>query len=355
MRAKRLITFILLAVIAIPAAPFVYGNERDREVKVAAYNMYPGTEFSGIFLAQTPDELVAEVAEAYNDVNASNVPERIDEIADQIATNQPYLVGLQEVAIWSVGAPFDPADANFVVYDFLQILLDRLAARGAHYEAISIQENLTAELPAVFSQTSALDVRFTDRVVILARTDMSTSEIKIEGVDAGTFASLLTLPSPTLGNVVVPRGWTSADIKHRGKTYRFVNAHLESFVEYFQILQAQEVVDGPANTDLPVIVAGDYNSDPGVNPTAYNILLGSGLSDAWTSTNPGSPGFTWALSGELPSVILQPDQRVDLVLFRGGMTASSSDLIGEEVGDITPSGFRPSDHAGVVASFVLHP
>jgi endonuclease/exonuclease/phosphatase family metal-dependent hydrolase len=354
MRTKKLITFILLAVIAIPAAPLAYANQRDREVKVATYNMYPGTEFSGIFTSGSFEELVTEVAEAYNDVNASNVPGRIGEIADQIATNQPDLVGLQEVAIWKIGAPFDPSDAEFVVYDFLQILLDGLAERGAHYEAISIQENLTAELPAVFGPTAALDIRFTDRVVILARTDLRNSEIKIEGVNAGTFDSLLTLGSPVLGAVTVPRGWTSADIKHRGKTYRFVNAHLESFDPVTQLDQAEEVVAGPADTDLPVIVAGDFNS-PATSGDAYGTLLSTGLSDAWTVTNPADPGFTWPLSEELPSVPAVPNQRIDLILFRGALSATGSELLGEEPGDLAAGGFRASDHAGVASSFILHP
>src|SRR5688500_4211283 len=102
MRIKKIMTLALTIVIGISAFVPALANEADREVKVMTYNMYPGTEFSDIFGAQTPDALVAEVAEAYSDVVASNVPERIDEIADQIATNQPDVVGLQEVAIWSI-------------------------------------------------------------------------------------------------------------------------------------------------------------------------------------------------------------------------------------------------------------
>ena len=351
----RTITTITLS-IAISLSTFVpvVANEADRNVKVATYNMYPGTEFSGIFLSQSPQELVAEVAEAFNDVNASNVGERIDEIADQIATNRPDVVGLQEVALWRYGYPQDPAPAEAVAYDFLQILLDRLAARGANYAAVSVQTNLDAELTGVFSATSALDIRFTDRVVVLARTDLPTSEMKIEGNAAGTFNTLV--PVSLLGTTIyVPRGWASVDIKHRGKTYRFVTAHLESFYEPVQWAQAGELLQGPTNTALPVILAGDFNSDATTGMFAYQILLSGGLSDAWSSTNGGSAGLTWPLSDELPSVLLDPNQRIDLVLSRGAITAASSELLGEEAGDLTPSSFRPSDHAGLAASFVLHP
>lgn len=353
MRIRKLITTIVLAVLSANAVPEVRADESERKVRVATYNMYPGTEFSGIFLSQSPQELVAEVAEAFNDVHASNVAERVDEIADQIATDQPDVVGLQEVALWRYGYPQDPAPAEAVAYDFLQMLLDRLAARGAPYAAVSVQTNLDAELTGVFSATSALDVRYTDRVVILARTDLPTSEMKVEASASGTFSVLL--PVELLGTTIyVPRGWTSTDIKHRGKTYRFINAHLESFVEIVQILQAQELAAAAASTDLPLIVAGDFNS-PAPTGTAYNVLLGGGLSDGWTATNAGNAGLTWPLSDENPSVLLNPDQRIDLVFSKGAITPSSSDRLGEEPGDLTPSGFRASDHAGVAASFVLHP
>jgi endonuclease/exonuclease/phosphatase family metal-dependent hydrolase len=358
MRRKKLITFILLAVIVIPAAPFAYANERDREVKVATYNMYPGTEFSGIFEARSDFEALLEVSEAFQDVVASNVPERIDEIADQIVANEPDVVGLQEVALWRIGQYNPEAPAETVVFDFLQMLLDELSERGVQYSAISVQVNLEAELPGLFGPNFPADLRdvgYTDRVVILARTDLRTSEMKIEATANGTFANLL--PVSAFGQtIMVKRGWTYADIKHRGKTYRFVNAHLESFYEPIQWAQAAELVAGPASTEMPLIVAGDFNSDAATGGYTYQtILLGAGgLSDAWTTTNAGSPGLTWALSAENPSALLEPTERIDFVLFRG-LTATSSDVLGEETADLTPSGFRASDHAGVAAEFVLHP
>jgi endonuclease/exonuclease/phosphatase family metal-dependent hydrolase len=334
---------------------FVSANESERTVKVMTYNMYLGADLTGIFQAQSPEELVVEVGEAYSDVQAGNVPERIDEIADQIATNNPDVVGLQEVALWRIGAPFDPAPAETVSFDFLQILLDRLTARGAHYTAVSVQNNLDAELTGVFGPTSALDVRYTDRVVVLARTDLPTSEFKVEKTAAEDFQTLL--PVNVLGNTVyITRGWASADIKHRGKTYRFVNTHLESFYDPIQNAQAYELLLGPTNTTLPVILAGDFNSDPALNGYTYYLLLNGGLTDVWISLVPGNPGYTWPLSGESPAVIANPSQRVDYIMSRGPVSLSGIDLVGEDpVNDLTQSSLRPSDHAGIIATVVLEP
>lgn len=349
---KKFIAAVIFATLCVQC---ISANESERRVKVMTYNMYLGTDLLGIFQAESPEELVFEVGEAFSDVQAGNVAERIDEIADQIATNAPDVVGLQEVALWRVGVPFDPSPADNVAFDFLQILLDRLTARGAHYTAISIQNNLDAELPGVFGPTSALDVRYTDRVVVLARTDLPASEFKVEGTAAGSFQALL--PVNILDNTIyITRGWASADVKHRGKTYRFVNAHLEAFYDPIQNAQAYELLLGPTNTDLPVILAGDFNSDPVINGGSYNLLLNGGFTDVWASLYPGNSGYTWALSEESPAVITVPSQRVDYIMSRGRISLSDIDLVGEDpVNDLTQSSFRPSDHAGLVAGLVLQP
>jgi len=125
--------------------------------------------------------------------------------------------------------------------------------------------------------------------------------------------------------------------------------------EAVQIAQANELLQGPTNTTLPVILVGDFNSDAAAGGLAYSLLLNGGLTDVWSSLEPNSSGFTWPLSGELPSVILNPSKRLDLVLARGAISFCDIDVVGEDIADLTPSGFRPSDHAGLVATLVLEP
>ncbi len=174
----------------LSAKPDAKANNRDRELNVMTRNMYLGTDFSEIFAAQTGEQLVSEVAEAYAEVEASRPAERIAGIANEIEANSPTLVGLQEVALWRVGAPFNPSPAETVTYDFLQLLLNELNRRGLHYAPVAIQTNFDAEVPAVYSQTLAFDIRFTDRLVVLARTDLKTSQFKLEGTQAATFKGL---------------------------------------------------------------------------------------------------------------------------------------------------------------------
>jgi endonuclease/exonuclease/phosphatase family metal-dependent hydrolase len=355
MSVKQRVITIILAVSLISISPLQsFSSNRDRDLKVMTYNMYLGAELGEIFTASSPTDVLLEVGEAYTDMLAGNVPERIAGIADQIEDGAPVIVGLQEVAVWRVGAPFQPEPATVVTYDFLELLLCELASRDLHYAPIAIQTNLDAELPGILSATEALDIRYTDRVVIIARTDLQESEFKLESTDAQSFVTNLQVP--VLGQpITVLRGWTSADVKFRGKTYRFINAHLESFVEPIQHAQANELISGPANTDSAVILVGDFNSDAESNGVSYDMLTDSGLRDVWAEVNGDAPGFTWALSGEIPSNLMMPTQRLDLILASGRIRFSHVDVIGEEAADRTPSGFVPSDHAGVIASVVLEP
>lgn len=353
MITKSISLILAIGFVCLTSLP-AFANNKERELNVVTYNMYLGTDFSEIFASQSQSELLSEVAEAYGDVVAGNPNERIDEIANQIASNSPALVGLQEVALWQTGAFNDPAPATTVSYDFLEMLLAELEERGLQYNAVAVQTNLEAELPAAGPGVFA-DVRFTDRVVILARSDLQTSQLKPENPQAQPFSNLLTVPA-LIGPVTIERGWTAVDVKMRGKTFRFINAHLESFVPYYNYVQGAELLAGPANTSLPVVLVGDLNSDAEMAEPTYQLMLSAGLLDTWESANPSDPGYTWGLFIENPAVFTTPTQRLDLVLKRGEINVVSAEVIGEDpVSDVTASGLRPSDHAGVTAALILEP
>ena len=330
--------------------------------EVMTRNMYLGTDFSEVFAAQDTPTLLAEVAEAFADVRASEVRSRVEAIAQEIRATKPDLVSLQEVALWQTG-PFDPAapSANTVAYDYLQLLLDELNKQGGvHYEPVAVLANLVAEAPAAGPE-GLFDVRFTDRVAVLARTDLKKKQFGIENVVAQHFSTVLSLPTPTLGLITIPRGYIAADVERCGQTFRFVDAHLESFEEalglpfpFFRYAQASELLAGPANTARPVVLAGDFNADA-ESPTdpTYQLLLSAGFGDAWEAARPNEPGYTWPLFLQSPFEYVSPYQRLDLVLTRGSIEATRADVTGER--NVTPRLPMPSDHAGVVATLNLLP
>ena len=122
-------------------SPAVAEDHRDRVLPIMTRNLDEGTDFGPIFQATTPQDFAIQVAAAYLEVQASNIPERAAAIADEIAAQQPYLVGLQEVSVWSTGPLFMHADTE--TFNALRSLLTALAARGQQYTVIAILKGFT--------------------------------------------------------------------------------------------------------------------------------------------------------------------------------------------------------------------
>jgi endonuclease/exonuclease/phosphatase family metal-dependent hydrolase len=346
----RLKVLAVLAAVAALAAPAAKANDETnqdhRRVTVMTQNLYLGADLNPIFAAPTPLALFAAVGAAWNSVQANDFPSRAQAVADEIAAARPDLVGLQEATLYRTDVPPDgPATpAETVAYDYVQVLVDALAERGLSYEPVSVFTGTDAELPA--GLPPQLDVRITDRVVVLARASGGPT-VHVSNPQSGRYATALTVPTAA-GPITLPRGWASVDVKVRGDRFRFVSTHLEAFSPLIRNPQAAQLVSGPLATDQPVVVVGDFNSGPGADPGAYGILTGGGLADAW----PGGP-FTCCHASDLHLAGPALSKRIDLVLTRGGFSTTAADVVGEEPGDRTPSGLWPSDHAGVVTTLQL--
>ena len=333
------------AALAAPSTPV----SSTRTVRIMTQNMDNGTDFRLVVGATSVADFVAGVTATYQEAQASNVPERSQAIAREIGAQHPDLVSLQEAGLWRTG-PFGQPPATTVQYDAVQSLLDALKQQGLSYTPVAILNEFDLEGPS----TLGFDVRYTDRDVILARVGDDAPEVS--NVQQQHYATTLTLPT-VVGPVPVPRGWESVDVHIRGHFFRFVTTHLEAASASVQVAQGNELLQGPGNTSLPVVFAGDFNSaaagGPDQSPT-YGNLISAGLVDSWKVAHPTDPGYTWPLHGEDPfTAYSTPTERIDLVLFRGGFGTSDVHLIGNSQVDLTPSGLWPSDHAGVVADLQL--
>jgi len=207
-------------------------------------------------------------------------------------------------------------------------------------------------------------VRNTWRVVILARTDLKPEHLSFTNGQGAVWTATLVVhlyaldgrpdacpveltPSDGGCRMPFPRGWVSADVTYRGNQLRFIGAHLDSASYLLEIPQGLELLDGPANTTLPVIVAADLNtdcSDPNdpAYPTCSNFN-DAGFADTWTVTNPFDPGY----SKTVPDL----SRRSDYVMARDLFVVQTADLVGAQPDDMTATGLYPSDHAGVVVKF----
>ena len=392
---KRLITLALSIILAlVVAAPMASGQSSDttqstnvedptrglpttlvaapdeptnlQHITVMTRNLYLGANLDQAIAAifsGNPDAIIQAATDTWASVVATNFPERAEVLADEIASSQPQLVGLQEVSLYRTGPPDtfsdNPTPARRVRLDYLEILLQELDERRLHYAPVAVTRNFDVENPGdidLGDEVDIQDIRLTDRDVILARTDLPSSELKLSNVQTASFHTNASLPIGDTGqSVTIQRGWGSVDVTSGGHKFRFINTHLEQegFLDPFQVAQGHEILSGPANTSLPVILVGDFNSKAdGTGTATYSNLSGAGFADAWSATHPpGDLGNTFGHEPLLRNETPDLTQRIDFVLFRGSLRALDADVVGDEpLSPPTPSGLLwPSDHAGLMA------
>jgi endonuclease/exonuclease/phosphatase family metal-dependent hydrolase len=342
----RLLALALAAgVLHAPAA----AASPDRRVGVASYNLFLGADLTPLFTA-TPETVATLAQDVWDNVEQVDFRVRAKSIARLIDRADPDVVGLQEVALWERGAtPATLAPA----YDYQRILLDALAARGERYRAVSVSRNFVSPVLPLAEGGVA---RFTDRDVILVRAGVHTSRPR-----ADLFTARIPLPNPLLGNPSIVRGWASVDVTVRGRSFRFVDTHLEAYSALVRGAQAVELTAVLAFSRLPVVLVGDLNSRPEDTTGAYGILTrGLGLSDAWTDVHGPAGGDTSGQTDDLAQPESRLDHRIDYVLHRApALDATRAEVLGEEQRDRTrplpgaPYGLWPSDHAGVTATLRL--
>jgi endonuclease/exonuclease/phosphatase family metal-dependent hydrolase len=366
------------------------------QLSVVSQNLYLGGDIFSIAFAATAEEAAVATYLVWRDVQASNFPARAKVIAAGIAAQNPDVIGLQEVAIWRIGTPvvclgdFEAINtpvAGTVVYDFLASLQAELLALGLQYEVGALTQSFDAELCAVnpsVGPSSAIDVRYTDRDVILVRKGLST-----RNPDGGTYATMVEFPISGTG-VKVPdrRAWNVVEVGKSGSWFRVFETHLEvqeiptpagvpGFI--FQLGQAGELIASKVNMaialdPIPTILIGDMNTQaeqPITSPLrfTYNFLTGlvpfpdlgvaefaplvgvrAPFADAWLSANPGLPGLTWGFDANLVAGTMS--QRIDFVLTWGAGPWTMTTFGATAVTATTPP-LHGSDHLGVSAQVQL--
>jgi endonuclease/exonuclease/phosphatase family metal-dependent hydrolase len=353
--SRAIALFVLFAALfaAVLAPPA--GAADPRPVKVMTRNLYLGADLTRSIQAQTIPELLAANAQIFTNVQTTNFPERAKVLAQEIKDADPTLVGLQEVALWRSGSFNNPAPATNVEYDFLASLQSELAAIGAPYELVRLQQEADLESPA--GAPYFKDFRLTMHDAIIVKAGLG-NEVQLSNKQSANFANNLTLTTGTGQTITVLRGWTAVDAVVNKRAFRFVNTHLEAFHPLVRLAQAQELVapSGPIGSATgKVILVGDINSGPDLpvpaNRLAYLALIAAGMVDTWPIANPGDPGPTAGFSELLddPSADVL-DNRIDMVMTKGSVGVLGSVITGTDPDNRTPGGLWPSDHAGVVAS-----
>ena len=370
--ALVLLAVLVLAMLAAPAR----SQAANPRVSVMTRNLYLGADLSPGIAAQNFDQLKDAAGTILNQVDQNNFPVRARGLAQEILQKRPALVGLQEAALWRTapcGSPFFPPQATTVRYDFIQLLLNRL---GSNYRLVVSQPEFDFETPANTDHSPDhscdINARLTMRDAILKRVG---TDVVTRNPGKGHFDTLLQEPVSGVP-VDVTRGWTNVDARVDGSGwFRFVDTHLEAFDNQsanhtnqntdvctgeVRLAQAQQLVapGGPADSQLPVVLVGDLNSDvntalkPG-DGKANQALLQSGFRERSTSdplscclntallTAPGGGGQVTDFDHKVDHIMTNDPQHVGLV---------NSAVTGRQ----PVNGYWDSDHAGLFSTLVFH-
>ena len=105
--------------------------------------------------------------------------------------------------------------ATTVAYDYVQILVDALHVRGLDYEPVSVGTGFDVELTGVFA-TGPMDIRLTDREVILVRHGTHRPTVTWSNAQHGQYAAQISVPTPFPGlSFPLPWAWASIDATGR--------------------------------------------------------------------------------------------------------------------------------------------
>jgi endonuclease/exonuclease/phosphatase family metal-dependent hydrolase len=389
---------LALGLALIPGTTDAAGTKTSKGTKltVMSRNLYLGADLTPALQANTIDGAVNAGGDIVNQVHATKFPSvRAAAIAAEIKKRKPDLVGLQEAAWWrtgpvdlnaALGSPVasqtDPQGGDFLTDLLKQLNKKKKGKKGSasaaakkkpalRYVLAVVKPEFDFELPVNDNgQGSGLsgadhNERLTMRDAILVRKGVG---VKFNHPTSGTYNTLLRESlAGGVRTIDVTRGWTAIDVKARGRSFHFVNTHLEAFDSQgsnqtnqgtslgkgdIRAAQATQLVGpgGAANSTRPVILLGDMNSDDDTVPNngdrnAYNALLAGGFTERSTASPLGCCLNDPFLVGG-PNSINDFDHQVDHVLANKNKIKFVKGFVD---GRAPVNGLYPSDHAALTS------
>ncbi|HEY3190789.1 MAG TPA: endonuclease/exonuclease/phosphatase family protein, partial [Solirubrobacteraceae bacterium] len=301
----------VLAAVAAVAACLVPATAQAAvtPLTIETQNLYLGADLTPAIAAQNAGQFFAAANQIWANVKASDPAARMGKIADEIATAKPDIVALQEVSKWTA-TNFGTSEPSF---DFLTLLQSALSARGQSYTVASTSNNANIgpiPLPAGTPTPPFFLLTFQDRDVILVR---NRPGLTFSNPQNANFAAQQTLTTP-VGPLSFNRGWASIDGTVGGRSFHFVDTHLET--ESFptvQVAEGNELLAGPLSGPGTQIAAGDFNSAADGSTTRTYANLTAVFKDAWINGNQASRGFTCCQAADLLNKLSTLSERIDLV------------------------------------------
>ena len=358
---------------------------------VMSRNIYLGADV-GVALDLIPN-MPAAAQFMWDQVNKNDFSKRSIALAAEIKEYQPDVIGLQEATIWYCKK--NAWSKKTEVFNFTDQLLEAL---GGDY-VLASKDGKTAFNPGysispipfltmvkdetrfqkLFGQDrAACGFQIGDALAI--KKSLASQVIRVGNTEYKDSYSIV----PTL--MTIYRGYTWADIYIADAPVRFVSTHLESIWDENKVpnaaKQANQLIADLKDTNMPIVVIGDFNADPrdprpanaanpGLQPTAsdecpagdskcnaYRLMVEAGFNDAGPDSSDPTT-YTWGMDALLTGP--DPDRlnagqsmgneygftdRLDYIFTKNGVDVTTSQIIGYKAPYAT-------DHAGVFAEFTI--
>jgi endonuclease/exonuclease/phosphatase family metal-dependent hydrolase len=390
MKLRGVRTGLISALIAAIITP-IPAQAAEPTFTVMSRNIYLGADV-GVALDLIPD-MPAAAQFMWDQVNKNDFSKRSIALAAEIQTYKPDVIGLQEATIWYCKK--NAWSKKVEVFNFTDQLLEAL---GGSY-VLANKDGKTAFNPGysinpipfltmvkdptrfqkLFGQDkAACGFQIGDALAI--KKELSAQVINVGNTEYEASYSIV----PTL--MTIYRGYTWADIAIENIPVRFISTHLESIWDENKVpnaaKQATQLIEDVSETNMPLVVIGDFNSDPrdprpanaanpGLQPTAseecpagsskcnaYRLMKEAGFNDAGPDASDPTT-YTWGMNALLTGP--DPDRlksaqgmgneygftdRLDYIFTKNGVDVSTSQIIGYKAPYAT-------DHAGVFAEFTI--
>lgn len=402
---KRL--FALLIVFLLIPLPKLSAAE-PYQVTVLSRNLYLGADV-GVALELIPD-FPAAAQFMWDQVKRTDFPTRVEKLADEAASEQPDLIGIQEATTWYCKKNI--WSKKVAVFDFLADFVAATKETSTSYSIAKFNDEVAFNpgysiaaipyltkvedpdlFPSLFGSTSAA-CGFTIGDAILVRDDVAANIKQVGNSEYDATYSIV----PTV--MTIYRGYTWVDYQINDSLVRVISTHLESIWDENKVpnsaLQATQLVQDLKTAKMPLIVMGDFNADfrdprpvgaanPGLQPVvsqtcpkpgatecnAFATMIEAGFKNA--SPDAQDPKyFSWGaaalLNGPDPLRVESAKEfgnqygftdRLDYVFTKNVYATVTSKMIGniypdgKSVWDCGNEKCFASDHAGVVSTIEI--
>jgi len=249
-------------------------EDPDPSISVMSRNIYLGADVS-VALDLLPD-MPAAAQFMWEQVADTDFTSRAPVLAAELARERPDVVALQEATIWRCRSSI--VGSSTVVFDFTAQLLDAASDAGVEYviashggdEAYNPGYSIpvlpfltTVRDPQTFQPIFGTDEAacgFSIADALLVRSDLAD---RVVDVGVGDYDATYAVVPVVFE---VDRGYAWADLRTGGGVVRFLTTHLESVWDEDAIpyasQQARELIEVTSGWNMPLVVVGDFNSDP---------------------------------------------------------------------------------------------